>query len=79
MMDDFSTYSGGVYQSDSDEPGQFHSIEIVGWGEEDGTPYWLAQNSFGDLWGLNGLFKILRGSNHLGIESYATAARPNPT
>jgi cathepsin B len=76
MMDDFTNYKDGVYQSHSDEPGETHTVEIIGWGEDDGVPYWLVQNSFGPAWGIGGFFKILRGSDHLGIESYATAGLP---
>jgi len=30
--------------------------------------YWFGENSFGTDWGYNGLFKILRGEDHVGIE-----------
>ena len=42
---------------------------FIGWGEENGTPYWLVANSWNYDWGDNGTFKILRGSDHCGIES----------
>lgn len=31
-----------------------HAIKILGWGEENGTPYWLAANSWNSDWGDNG-------------------------
>jgi hypothetical protein len=64
-------YRGGVFiakdKENTTEPD--HDVEIVGWGEtDDGTKYWLARNSWGTFWGVNGWFKILRGENHQKIE-----------
>merc|ERR1712062_801708 len=53
-----------------------HAIRILGWGEENGTPYWLVANSWNYDWGDNGTFKILRGSDHCGIESSVVAGLP---
>jgi len=50
---------------------------MIGWGVEDGTPYWLMVNSWGEQWGAGGLFKILRGTNECGIESSCTAGVPS--
>jgi cathepsin B len=48
----------------------------LGWGVEDGTPYWLVANSWNTDWGNNGYFKILRGSNECGIEDEIVAGIP---
>ena len=78
LTEDLYSYGGGVYENDDIEAyDQLHTVEIVGWGEEQGRSYWLVQNSFGNEWGENGTMKILRGSNALGIESYATAGMPD--
>jgi len=53
-----------------------HDVKIIGWGVESGVDYWLIANSWNSGWGDNGFFKILRGKNHLGIESYLVTALP---
>ncbi len=45
-----------------------HSVAIVGWGDEAGTPYWTVQNNWGTRWGEEGFARVLRGSNLLGLE-----------
>jgi cathepsin B len=35
-----------------------HSIEILGWGRENGVDYWWCCNSWGTEWGLSGFFKM---------------------
>ncbi len=39
------------------------------YGSENGSDYWLVQNSWTTSWGDDGLFKIARGSDECGIES----------
>ncbi|VDK61235.1 unnamed protein product [Cylicostephanus goldi] len=48
-----------------------HVVKIIGWGtdEKDKAPYWLVVNSWNDVWGEKGLFRIIRGYNHCEIES----------
>ena len=65
---DFLMYGSGVYQRTnlaSPDHSGFHSVKVIGWGEEAGTPYWLCMNSWGREWGEDGLFKILRGRNEV--------------
>jgi cathepsin B len=50
-----------------------HAIKLVGWGVDNGTPYWTCVNSWNDSWGESGTFRILRGSNECGIEDDAVA------
>ncbi|XP_053314628.1 cathepsin B [Spea bombifrons] len=73
---DFPLYKSGVYRHVTGEELGGHAIKILGWGVEDGTPYWLCANSWNTDWGANGFFKILRGEDHCGIESEVVAGVP---
>ena len=52
-------YSGGILKQNC---GQFldHTVVIVGYGTQDGTPFWLVKNSWGVAWGEEGYFQVLR-------------------
>ncbi|KAJ3653171.1 hypothetical protein Zmor_012435 [Zophobas morio] len=64
VYEDLSYYKEGVYQHVSGKDFGFFAVKIIGWGTEDGVPYWLVANSWGTSWGnLNGYFKIVRGTN----------------
>lgn len=49
---------------------------MIGWGVENNTQYWLITNSWNESWGENGTFRIIRGTNHVGIEEEMLAALP---
>jgi len=68
VYDDFLSYKSGVYQHVSGDYLGGHAVKFVGWGTENGTPYWLVANSWNVHWGDQGYFKILRGSDECGIE-----------
>lgn len=87
--DDFMFYSDGIYQSASpasnlklihqereNQPWERvdHAVLVVGWGEEDGKKYWRIQNSWGEDWGEDGFFRMVRDENESGIESIPEAA-----
>ena len=78
MTDDFPSYDSRyeIYQSKGEKDQDLHTIVLLGWGEENGIPYWIGQNSYGKKWGKNGYFRILRGVNHCGIEKYASSISP---
>jgi cathepsin C len=78
--DDFMYYSEGIYSSGPSQPGTDgwqrvdHAVLLVGWGEENGVPYWVIQNSWDNYWGEDGYMRIKRGENDSGIESIPEAA-----
>ncbi|XP_056150064.1 cathepsin B-like [Lampris incognitus] len=76
VYEDFFQYKTGVYQYVTGEMLGGHAVKLLGWGEENGTPYWLAANSWNTDWGDNGFFKIKRGSNECDIESEVVAGMP---
>lgn len=73
VYSDFLTYKTGVYQHKSGSALGGHAVKMVGWGVENGTPYWTVANSWNEGWGDNGFFKILRGKNECGIEGQVVA------
>ena len=80
VTSEFMNYKDGVFEDKTGATDLNHDISIVGWGEEeDGTKYWLGRNSWGTYWGLQGLFKIVRGKNNTGIEGHCSYAIPLDT
>jgi len=76
VYEDFPTYKSGVYQHVTGSALGGHAVKAIGYGVENGTKYWLIANSWNETWGDQGFFKILRGSNHCGIEDSANAGVP---
>jgi hypothetical protein len=54
-----------------------HAIEITGWGNENGVPYWQVKNTWGVEWGDRGYFKMFRGVNMCGVEENVIVGNPN--
>jgi len=76
VYNDFLTYKTGVYHHTSGGALGGHAVKMVGWGVENGTPYWLIANSWNEGWGDKGYFKIKRGNNECGIEGQGVAGLP---
>jgi len=59
--DSFYYYSSGIY----DDPDCFawgidHYVTVIGYGNENGTDYWLCRNCWGTYWGDKGYFKTIK-------------------
>lgn len=54
-----------------------HACELVGWGIENNTKYWIIKNSWGEKWGDKGYFRMLRGVNECDVEDGCLAMIPD--
>lgn len=72
-------YTGGIFNDTTGALELEHDISVVGYGVENGVKYWMVRNSWGTYWGENGFFRIVRGTNNLGIESDCAWAVPRDT
>jgi cathepsin B len=52
-------------------------VKMIGWGVENGQPYWLINNQWTSTWGDKGQFKIARGTDECGIEDDVVAGAPS--
>jgi len=66
---DFYYYASGIYRHVKGEYQGDHSVVLIGWGTLNGVDYWIAKNSWGIEWGMDGIFYIQRGTNECMIES----------
>ncbi|KHJ99382.1 papain family cysteine protease [Oesophagostomum dentatum] len=73
VYEDFRFYQGGIYKRTWGGQIGGHAIKIIGWGVENGTKYWHIANSWNYDWGENGYFRILRGTDECGMESWVVA------
>ncbi len=54
-----------------------HAVCILGFGTENGVKYWTIRNSWGENYGRNGYFRIVRGNNMCDIEKNVMGAIPD--
>ncbi|KAK3761927.1 hypothetical protein RRG08_045672 [Elysia crispata] len=76
VFSDFMSYKSGVYKHVSEQYLGGHAVKIIGYGTEDGQDYWLVANSWGTAWGMQGFFKIAKGSDECQIEDAIVAGIP---
>ena len=76
VFQDFMYYTSGIYQHETGDFLGGHGIMITGWGVDpnNGTPYWTCRNSWGEDWGEQGYFQILRGVDECTIEMAAASS-----
>ena len=79
VTDEFKNYTNGIFEDFTEAQSITHSVSIVGYGVENGTKYWHVRNSWGQYWGEEGFFRIVRGKNNLMIESDCSFAVPKDT
>lgn len=78
VKEDFFLYKHGIYRHtpvakylpSRYQRNGWHSVRIIGWGVDRNVKYWLCTNSWGERWGENGYFRIVRGENECDIESF---------
>ena len=66
-------YSSGILDDESCGAEVNHTVNIVGYGTEQGLGYWLVKNSWGTGWGEAGYMKIAQkpGEGICGIQTKA--------
>ena len=76
VYDDLVRYDprGGPYRQGTDARMLGgHAVVILGWDETS----WIVMNSWGERWGEDGYFKIVKGADDCGIESSVVSALPD--
>ncbi|XP_041917304.1 pro-cathepsin H-like [Alosa sapidissima] len=76
---DFVHYKDGIYSSTkckNTTETVNHAVLAVGYGEQDGTLYWIVKNSWGTSWGRDGYFLIERGRNMCGLAACSSYPLP---
>lgn len=77
IYSDFPEYQGnGVYEHKYGDYLDFHSVRVIGYGEENGVKYWLGANSWGKKWGNGGYFKIKRFDPDVQFENGMCSGMP---
>ena len=74
----FDNYTAGIFNDTTGAKTHNHVISLVGWGVQSNVKYWIGRNSWGTYWGEKGFFRIVRGTNNLGIEDHCVWATPKP-
>lgn len=57
---------GGIYADPNCPKKTNHAVTIVGWDPQS----WIIKNSWGSFWGDKGFFRLKRGENMCGVNTY---------
>ncbi len=79
VTEQLRNYTSGIFVDKTGRTSDDHEVSVTGWGEENGTKYWIIRNSWGSYWGENGTFRLIRGINNLNIEGMCAWAVPTDT
>jgi len=66
----WSAYESGIYDGcDQSSPDIDHAVVLAGYGEDNGSKYWLIRNSWSPAWGEYGYIRLARpASEYCGID-----------
>ncbi|KAI9303884.1 hypothetical protein BJ944DRAFT_241048 [Cunninghamella echinulata] len=67
-----SYYNGGILDVPNCGNRPTHAVLLVGYGTENGIDFWILKNSWGEIWGERGYFRMRRGVNMCGIADWAS-------
>lgn len=67
----FHDYSEGILDATDGCNVTDHTVGLVGYGMDNGKPYYLAKNSWGTWWGEKGYVKIARNVNYCYLAEFA--------
>ena len=77
VYEDFIQYKSGIYQHVTGDFLGGTTVKIIGWGVDDqNVKYWIIANSWGESWGEQGFFRMLRGEDECGIEDEVVTGIP---
>lgn len=62
---DIGKYQRGIQAADDCQEALKHGMLLVGYGRDQGRPYWLLRNSSGPDWGEGGYLRLERDTSHM--------------
>jgi len=79
VPDALENYTGGIFHDLTNDTEIVHDVSIVGYGVENGVKFWKIRNSWGEHFGENGFFRVVRGINNIAVETDCHFATPVDT